>query len=58
MFHLERPRFRSHLKTAFQTFALVTHQAGPKNTLAAPKSSIDDLKPLYTTFCSATTSKL
>lgn len=58
MFHLERPRFRSYLKTTLQTFAFVTHQIGPRSALAAPKSTIDDIKPLYTTFCSATTSKL
>ena len=58
MFHLERPRFRSYLKTTLQTFAFVTHQIGPRSALATPKSTIDDIKPLYTTFCSATTSKL
>lgn len=58
MLHLERPHFRSHLKTTLQTFAFVIHQAGPRSALAAPKNTIDDIKPLYTTFCSATTSKL
>ena len=58
MLHLEHPRFRSHLKTAFQTFAFVAHQIGPRSALAAPKNTTDDIKPLYTTFCSATTSKL
>ena len=65
MFHLERPRFRSYLKTTLQTFAFVTHQIGPRSALAAPKSTIDDTTPQYKPFvvplqvsCSATTSEL
>lgn len=58
MFHLERPRFRSHLKPLFKHSLLLPISQALEPRLLTPKSTIDDIKPLYTTFCSATTSKL